>query len=507
MALANPSPVSWLHRVQTLLLNLHEQYTLPWTWLGGLLYVALIVLSMIHALRNKRNIRAATGWIGLMWFAPVVGIILYYLFGINRIQRRAKSRLQNRSPINTPEPSAGAFETSQVEDQLSPKDSHLGSLARLTQGLTQLPLLDGNSIEPLFNGTEAYPAMMDAIDQAEDSISLCSYIFAGSGIGKQFVEKLIAADKRGVEIRVIVDDVGARHSNPSAVKQLNQSSIPVERFMHTWLPWKFRYANLRNHRKIMVVDGKLGFTGGMNISKLYWKPDRPSGEAPHRDLHFKLEGPIVSHLQYTFAEDWVFCHDEELAGEKWFPDPEPSGTVLARGISHGPDADYDKIRNTLLGAIATAEHSIRIVTPYFLPDEDLITALQIASMRDISTNVYIPENINLKLLQWASQSTFEELLSRDVKIHRTPEPFDHSKIMVVDNSWVLLGSTNWDQRSLKLNFEFNVECYNKELSSKIVSHIKELEESARTLQLEDIQNRSFPAKVRDDTVRLFTPYL
>lgn len=461
---------------------------------------------MIHALLNKRNVRAATGWIGLIWFAPVIGIILYYLFGINRIRRRAKSRLSDREPISTPDP-VYPIGTNQITETLGSSRKHLGSLAHLTQKLTQLPLLEGNSVEPLYDGTEAYPAMLKAIENAERSITIGSYIFSGTGIGKQFTDRLIKAQERGVAVRVIVDDVGARHSSPSAVEVLRRNDVPVKRFMHTLLPWKFRYANLRNHRKIMVVDGKIGFTGGMNISRKYWQEDQDEGSDVHRDIHFRLRGPIVSHLQYTFAEDWIFCSGEELSGDRWFPDQERAGSVLARGISHGPDEDYDKIRQTLLGAIATAEETIRIITPYFLPDDEILSALKIASMREVDIELFIPADINLRLLKWASGPALRELYEKDVTVRRTPDPFDHSKLMLVDDCWVLLGSTNWDARSLSLNFEFNVECYDKPLAEALSNRVNTLRDSATTMTDEDFRNHSYPRRIRDNAVRLFSPYL
>lgn len=497
---------AWIDTLRSFVISFYDNSVLLWAWIGGFFYVSLIILSMIHALLNKRNIRAAIGWIGLIWFAPVLGIVLYFLFGINRIRRRAKSRIGDRDHVSTPDP-FHPIDTGEILKELPADKKYLGSLARLTHRLTELPLLEGNTVEPLFDGDEAYPAMLEAIREARESITLCSYIFAGSGIGKKFVDELVRAKERGVSIRVIVDDVGARHSSPSAIDELRNNDIPVRRFMETWLPWKFRYANLRNHRKIMVVDGSIGFTGGMNISKKYWQPDYKGTDTVHRDLHFRLEGPVVSHLQYTFAEDWVFCDGEELSGPSWFPEQNPQGTVLARGISHGPDEDYDKIHQTLIGATAVAEESIKIITPYFLPDEEIMESLKVAALRGIDLELFIPQDINLRLLEWASGPTLEELTRSDADVYRTPEPFDHSKLTIVDDCWVFLGSTNWDARSLKLNFEFNVECYDEELASLLLERIDSLRDESHKMELEEFENRTFVRTVRDNAVRLFSPYL
>ncbi len=483
-----------------------HQTTVLWGAIGGFVYLGLAVWAAVHALMNKQNVRSATAWIGLIWFAPLIGMILYYVFGINRIQRRARARFEETRHVDLPE-----FDHTVVppnQNLILPEPfENLRSLARLNTTITELPLLEGNRIEPLFNGEQAYPAMLEAIDQAERSISLCLYIFQRGGIGDQFIDALTRAHQRGVEVRVIVDDVGARHASPSGIKPLRNNGVPVEAFMQTLFPWRFRYINLRNHRKILVVDGKLGFTGGMNVTQQYYSnPSNPS-EPPDRDTHFRVEGPVVKHLQYAFAEDWIFCTGEELSGSAWFPELEPTGSVYARGIIDGPDMDYDKIRHTLLGAVTSAEESIEVCTPYFLPDDELLSALQIAAMRGIVVNILVPEQTNTLLVQWASWPGLVALAERGCNIYRVPKPFNHSKLMVVDGRWSLFGSTNWDARSMKLNFEFDVETYDTDLASEISDRLEQWKAAGTNPSVEDLKNRSFPSKVRDQAVRLFSPYL
>ena len=254
---------------------------------------------------------------------------------------------------------------------LGPAAAHLAALAEVVAGATGRPLLRGNRITPLHDGDEAYPAMIAAIDEARDSVLLSTYIFDNDRAGALFLEAFRRAVARRVEVRVLIDDLGARYSWPSVIAGLRAAGVRVARFLPKLIPTRFRYANLRNHRKIMVVDGRVGFTGGMNVREGCLLELNP--RHPVRDLHFRVEGPAVAHLQEVLADDWAFITGELLQGQRWFPPPEPAGRALARGITDGPDEDFERLRMTLLGAITAARSSVIVVTPYFLPDATLIT--------------------------------------------------------------------------------------------------------------------------------------
>ena len=281
--------------------------------------------------------------------------------------------------------------------------------------------------------------------------------------------------------------------------------VPVATFLPTLLT-RLPSFNLRNHRKIMVVDGKVGFTGGMNIREDFVLGGSP--RHPGVDLHFKVEGPVVAHLSETFAEDWEFATDEPLTGDAWFPKLEPVGEVVARGILDGPDADRDALNYTLLGAIACATRSIGIITPYFLPDQPLVYALNTAALSGLDVDIVLPEKGNLPLVTWAMWGQIDQMLGHGCRVWLSPEtPFDHTKLMVVDDYWTLVGSTNWDPRSLRLNFEFNVECYDHELAKRMKELVRVRKGRARRLKRAEIESRSLPARVRDGAARLLTPYL
>jgi len=367
-------------------------------------------------------------------------------------------------------------------------------------------LLAGNSIEPLLDGHETYPAMIQAIDGARETVGLASYIFDGSGVGADFVRSLVAASRRGVDVRVLIDDVDVRFSRSSAAPPLRQAGVAVGVFNPTLVPARLHAANLRNHRKILVVDGVLGFTGGMNIDQRYWNPENP--RAASRDLHFRISGPVVEHLSEVFVEDWQFSTGEVLPGAKWFPLLKPSaGSGLARGIDAGPDETSERLQWAIIGGLNAAEKSVRILTPYFIPDPALISCLNSAAMRGVSVVIILPETCDLPHIHWAAYAHLWQMLERGCKIWLSRGTFDHSKLMVVDGVWSFLGSANWDTRSLRLNFEFNVECYDADLGRKLDALINQKLSVSRPLTLSEVNSRSLAVKIRDGIARLFAPFL
>jgi cardiolipin synthase len=243
----------------------------------------------------------------------------------------------------------------------------------------------------------------------------------------------------------------------------------------------------------------------MNIMAGHWWTKRPHTLV--QDIHFRVRGPVLAHLREAFADDWFFTTGEALRGEKWFPALEPAGTMLARGIADGPDEDFEKTRWTILGALAVARRSVRIVTPYFLPDTAVISALNVAAMRGIDVRILLPSEGDVTFVQWASAALWWQLLEHRCRIWIAPPPFDHSKLFIVDDAWVLLGSANWDPRSLRLNFEFNLECYDPGFARELGEICDRRERSAREVSLEEMDSRSLPVKLRDGTARLLTPFL
>jgi cardiolipin synthase len=456
-----------------------------------------------HALLTKRDARAATGWIGLILLVPLLGWIIYFLFGINRIQRRAET-LRSGGHVTGELSGPTGAELS----HMAGTDHGLRQLERLMElggAVSQMPYSPGNHLTLLTNGDEAYPAMLEAIARARHSIALSTYIFNHDKAGKTFIQALREAKERGVKVRVLIDGVGSHYSFPSAVYYLHEAGIPCERFLHSFLPWQMPYLNMRNHQKILVIDGAEGFTGSMNIAEGNLTAQEPAH--PILDRHFKVEGPVVGQLMRTFAHEWRFVTGEILTGPLWFPPLERKGDLIVRGLPSGPDLPRNPLRWMLLGAIAQAQESIRIVTPYFLPDSTLRAALSVAAMRGVKVDIVLPANNNLFYMKWAMLPQFEELLETGCRIYETEGPFDHTKLTAIDGLWSFLGSANWDARSLRLNFEFNLEAFGRSLAEDIDREIGARIARARPLTISALQERSVALKVRDNIARLFSPYL
>jgi len=466
------------------------------------------VLVSTHALLHKRDSRAATLWIGLAWLLPVFGSLLYLAFGVNRIRRRAIQLAVHKTfsrdiPENLGEPEHDGAE-------------HLKHLARVVSRVTTQPLTTGNKIEPLVNGDEAFPAMLTAIEAAQKSVTLVSYIFDNDVSGRKFIAALERAMQRGVAVRVLVDSAGTRYSFPPITFKLHAAKIPFAKFLPTSIltPWRVATINLRNHRKSLIIDGQIAFTGGMNIRHGNVLADKP--KSPVQDLHFRVEGPVVTELQEAFASDWAFTTEEILDGDVWFFNSETRflkaglqnvGDIIARVIPDGPDRNFENLQLTLLAALAEAQTSVKILTPYFLPDNTLIAALNLAALRGVQVDIILPAKSNLPPVHWASRSLWWQVLGRGCRIWLTPPPFDHSKLMIVDDHWVLLGSANWDARSLRLNFELNVECYDRAFAQEMGKIIAQKISCAHEVTLAETDARKISGKLRDAIARLFSPYL
>lgn len=475
-----------------------------WPHLVAFAAILLSTLASGHAILNKRDSRAAFTWVGVIWLSPFLGTLLYYIFGINRIHRRAlKLRGDHAPPIQTPSESTLSVA---LLDRLTPEESkHLGALLSFGDKMVGIAAIGGNRITPFQNGDAAYPQMLEAIAKAKSSIALSSYIFNRDTAGIRFVKALEEAGARGVEIRVLVDAVGSRYSLPTILGLLKKAKIRSARFLPTFFPWTVAYMNLRSHRKFLIIDGKIAFTGGMNISVGNLLKENPPYQI--QDLHFLVEGPIVEHIQRTFVDDWSFTTHENLRGPAWFPKLPPAGNAQVRALPDGPGQHFEKIHWAFQGAILNAQERIRIITPYFLPERSILNFLIVAATSGIQVQLILPEKNNLRFVEWACMSSLDELLDGGVEVYLTPPPFDHSKLMIVDRAYCSFGSANWDARSLRLNFEFNLECFDVDVTNQMHTIFDEKLSTARVLKSSDLAKLSFPLKLRNAIARLFTPYL
>jgi len=481
-----------------------ERLSAIWPVFASVLHILLGSAVTIHAVLYKRDTRAVIGWVGLAWLAPYIGPLAYVGFGINRIQRKAGLLKLTEGWATRHVVSPNPREVVQQE-QVVERHPTLSGLATLGGRLTGRPLLPGNRVVPLVDGDETYPDMLSAITAAERTISLSSYIFDSDSNGEEFFQALVAAHRRGVAVRVLVDHVGSRYSKVSMVDRLRKSGVPARSFLPTRAPRYAPYTNLRNHRKILVVDGRTGFTGGTNIREGHRLKRSPS--SPVQCVHFRFEGPVVWHLQEAFALDWAFVTRQVLSGEDWFPSIERCGDVWARGIDDGPDEDLDKLELVMIGALGAAQKTVDIVTPYFLPESGLIHALNSAALRGVQVRIILPSVNNIPLVHWASRAMWRQVLERGCRVFLSPPPFDHTKLFLVDGIWSLVGSTNWDPRSLRLNFEFNVECYDEYLSNHLTPLVEKRVTASHEVTLEVVDSRRLSIRLMDGLARLASPYL
>ncbi len=447
----------------------------------------------VHVLLRKRDVASALGWIGLAWLSPILGGVLYFLLGINRVGRRARRFHRAARPAHGIAPPVPPE---------APADP-LAALDHAAQRLSGRARLTGNAIVPLHNGDEAYPPMLAAIAAARHSVALTSYILRGDAAGGAFLDALIAAAARGVAVRVLLDGIGSGYFVSPAYHRLRRAGVPCARFMHSPLPWQMPFLNLRTHKKILVVDGTEAFTGGMNIAAENVLAMHP--RAPVRDTHFHVTGPVVAQLMDAFASEWSFVTGEALTGAHWFPRLHPAGDAAARVVTSGPDQDLEKIELLLLHAIGAAQRSIVVQTPYFLPNDRLTTALTLAAMRGVAVDIVQPQRGNHVLIDWASRANNAPLLQAGCRIWLNKPPFDHGKLMVVDSTWCMAGSANWDVRSLRLNFEVVLDIASPPLAAALEADM--LAARGRRLTLAELDKRRLPAKLRDALARLMLPYL
>lgn len=477
-----------------------------WDWLAMLQFwgpVALIALSGIlaagHALLNKRNPSGAFGWIAVCLLFPPVGPLLYMLFGINRVHIRAR-RLEARARRESG-PARVRGERTPTDPTLPPD---FAGLAAAGDKLSEWPLVEGNRVEPLANGEQAYPAMLDAIENARRYVYLSTYIFETNRIGRRFIDCLSAAAERGVDVRVLLDGVGDYYALPRrrASTLLRHRGVRIARFLPPRLLPPSLGLNLRNHRKILIADGEIAFTGGINIGDRHFTENRRRRRV--EDLHFSLRGPVVHQIETIFLGDWAF-----VTGQQTEPSPPsaPAGDTLCRAVDDGPTEDSDRLAALLVAAVSSARRRVLIMTPYFLPSRELVGALQSAALRGLDVSVVLPARNNLPYVHWAARHGLHELLTRSVKIYYQPPPFSHTKLFVIDDAYAVIGSANIDPRSLRLNFELGVEVYDAALVKRFAGHIVDTLARSRRYTSEDDRNRSLPGRIRDSFAWLFSPYL
>lgn len=584
-----------------------------WDWIWGV-GIALVVHSVIvftaigHALLNKTSSRSTFGWIGFILYAPIVGVIGYWLFGVNRVRTRSKKlgeQAQLEKSVLLELYPEQADHTHSVDDTAEHFSKSEWSMLKIGRALTNVPLSPNNRVLPLHNGEEAYPVMLDAIRRAKVSVWMTTYIFETNAKGLEFIDALVAAKDRGVDVRVIIDGVGEFYALPLAGTRLRRAGVRVARFLPPKLIPPQVFVNLRNHRKLLVVDGLTAFSGGMNIGGRHMAAD-PDNKNPVHDVHFLFRGPLVYDFARLFLDDWVYSNRHDRREEVPLPDKErvrflqeqrtlrrrkqgpqsadtgavevsyprhisasagamerlvpgaverPPTTesgmfdlppdersatakevgatlvqmrramrskepeaILAlqenedadawcRLIKDGPDERLNKLETLLSSVIACAQKRVLIVSPYFLPTTSIKSALVTARLRGVDVTIVVPEETNEPIVHAAMFRSVGDIIEQGVKIWMQPPPFAHSKIVIIDDSYTLLGSANIDPRSLRLNFELGVEVMDPALVTRLMQYYEPIIDASKELTTQVLNDRPFYRKLFGSIAWLFSPYL
>ena len=460
----------------------------------------LATYSAIHALIFKKDSRAAFGWIAVCILLPFLGPLLYFIFGINRVRKRAHELKVTTSVDGLQKHAA------QINDDLvSRLPESLIKLEKVSSRITNLQLSGGNELSSYYSGEDTYREMLNAINLSKYYIYLCVYIFKNDKIGRKFIDALIEAKKRGVDVYILIDGIGEFYSIRKVRGILKKKGIKVQRFLPPkLLPFNFSI-NLRNHRKLLIIDDMVGFIGGMNISEEYYSDDK-NFNTPLKDTHFKIFGSVILQLKEVFESDWHFV-GEKINSYPCVNTVNSYDRIICRTIVDGPGENLDHLSIILLTAINSANKTITLMTPYFLPSRELIAALQITALRGVNITIILPEKNNLSYVHWATNHMLWELLGSGVNVFFQPGPFSHSKLFVIDDQYSLIGSANIDPRSLRLNYEVGLEVYDEDFAINLMNYAKKTLQVSRPVTLEEVDNRPLIIKVRDGIAWLFSPYL
>lgn len=457
-----------------------------------LIVVAAAVYTIIH---DKRDPVKALSWIMVIVLLPIAGFVLYVFFG----QNYRKSKIFNRKEMRDLELS--------MHFDFAPASTptHL-DIYTLLKNNNKSVLTTNNSARIMTNGRATFDAIKRVLTEAKSSIHLESYIICDDFLGQEIAAILIDRASAGVEVRVIYDDVGSWDLGSRYVNRLRAAGVKIYPFMPVVFPWLTSKINYRNHRKIIVVDGTMAFTGGVNIAKRYISGDRLG---QWRDTHMQLRGDVVRSLQIAFITDWLFVSGEKLANTHKYlpPNTENNGDLLIQVATSGPDSDWASIMQTYFAAISKAEKHIYISTPYFLPNEAILTALKVASLSGVDVRLMIPYRSDSKIVYWATRSYISELLDANVGIYLYRNGFNHSKVLMIDSSFSSIGTANMDIRSFEDNFECSAFIYDSAVTRELEHTFLDDLDGCLRVSRECWADRPRHEVMKESFARLFSPLL
>ncbi|MCE9531896.1 MAG: cardiolipin synthase [Planctomycetes bacterium] len=471
-----------------------------WTGWLTLLNFLLIGFSLLSILAIKKESISASAWCMTVIFIPFLGVFLYWMFGYQSVQRPLERKRRHaesyRQRSNTLMEAAATPEIEGIWQDLTQLATKLGAS----------PLNTGNKIDLYHDGDSTFESMLQAIRAAKHHIHMEFFIFRADESGQRFIDAMVERARAGVQVRFLYDAVGSWGLHRNLLKRLTDAGGKVSPFLTLLNPLRRRVQiNLRNHRKILIVDGRVGFTGGFNIGDEYL------GKHPFfghwRDTFLRLEGPAARFMQRVFIEDWHFATDEDLSDSTYFPKIEAIGSVPVQIAASGPDQELKTIRETYFAAIMRASDRVWIASPYFVPDTGLLDALCLAARSGRDVRLLCPFRPDKWLPFLAARFYWNDALAAGVKIYQYTKGFIHSKILIADNCWASVGSANFDNRSLFLNFEMTCLMQSREVVSELEkAYLNDLSQSIR-VNPEEFAKRGFVSRLSENACRLMSPVL
>lgn len=472
---------------------------------GLALYVAVIVAVCIRIILYTENPSVALAYMLLVVSFPIFGIILYFSVGLNYRKQQLYDKKLVIDELEFPklEQEVTAHSKKALLNNKE-KIAHFYQLAKFSKNKNITS--DNNTATLLLNGEEKFPDVIESLKNAKHHIHIEYYIYEDDEIGNQIADILIEKAQQGVEVRFIYDDLGSRSIRKRLVKRLREAGVEAYPFHRIYLIAIANRMNYRNHRKIIVVDGKVGYVGGINVSdkyinhrgdKLYW-----------RDTHLKIEGVSVINLQFIFLADWNFCADQKIGfANEYFPvvnEDKHYGDHLVQIVSSGPDSKYASIKYTIMQAILKAESEVCITTPYFIPDKSFLDAIYIAALSGVKVKILMPGVSDSFIINTTTQSYFEDLLKAGVEIHTYNKGFVHAKTMVCDKKVSMVGTANLDNRSFDLNFEINAIVFDEKMAEQLREIFYEDLESSTQITLKEWLERPLYMKLLEKVLYLFS---
>ena len=471
------------------------------TW-GAIVVLAewLLQIVMLVVVPLRRSPQDAKGWLLLIFFLPWLGLALFLLIG-----RPKSPKWRSEQLARLPEKLAGVMgrlrtHPSVFRPAVAPE---LSQAVALAQHLGRMPILGGSDAELLADYDGIIARLVEDIDAAEHHVHLLYYIYADDRTARRVTDALERAVRRGVRCRVLVDWLGSRAYTGALVPRLQAAGVEV----HEMLPIglfrrKMSRFDLRNHRKIAVIDGRIGYTGSQNLVNAKFKEG-----ITYEELMVRVTGPIVLELQYVFVADWYLETDEVLDAADVFRDPAVAGEIPAQALPSGPDFPTENNQRFLVALIHGARRNVVITTPYFIPDEALLQALETAVLRGVEVHLVVSRKVDQPLVGLAQQSYYEQLLEDGIAVHRYRGKFLHAKHLTVDDAIAIIGSSNMDVRSFELNAEITLVFYDPELTARLRQQQQRYLANCQTLTLERWQRRRLAAKILQNLARLVSPLL